>query len=134
MSSASRPQVLTNAKTGEEVISLSGMTFTPPQPLGDMTFSIASLWRQPETKANSMLVRLTKGADPRHRHTHDFYLVVVEGQIIHRTEGIDNAEEVVLGPGGYYFQPANTVHQDVCVSDTALVFCALQGDGETTYV
>ena len=65
---------------------------------------------------------------------HDFFMIVMEGQLIHKTENLEGSENLVLGPGSYYYQPAGVVHQDICLTDEALVYCTLLGgDGEMIF-
>jgi quercetin dioxygenase-like cupin family protein len=76
---------------------------------------------------------LNKGADAPHLHTFAYHIVVIEGQVAHKTESIPGSEEIVLGPGSYWYQVANVVHQDICLSDKALVYYVQHGDGDTVW-
>jgi quercetin dioxygenase-like cupin family protein len=127
-------KILSNPDTGEKIVPAASVAYMDPVRMGQMMVSIAPIWKDPKSEANSMFVKLTKGADPRHLHPEPFLLVVIEGQIIHATDGIDGAKELLLGPGSYFYQPADVAHQDICVTDEALVFCALMGKSETTWL
>lgn len=90
----------------------------PANPAGP---AIGVLRGDPQTGASDMLMRLPKGPIPMHAHTHDYALMVIEGQIQHwGLEGSQDSAEL-LGPGSYWFQPRGVAHAHNCVSEFCLV-------------
>jgi len=73
------------------------------------------------TGAHGSFLRLPKGfISPAHLHTGDYYGVIVEGSVTNAEAG---QQEVVLGPGSYYFQKSNTDHVTKCMGSTdCLIF------------
>lgn len=66
--------------------------------------------------AHGSFLRLPKGfVSPPHVHTGDYYGVIVEGSVTNAETG---QQEVVLGPGSYYFQKGKAEHVTKCVGDT----------------
>jgi beta-alanine degradation protein BauB len=60
--------------------------------------------------------RFTPGfVSPLHTHTHDYYAVVLKGEMQNYEVGV---EPVTLGPGSYWYQRGKRAHTTACVSDT----------------
>lgn len=111
---AASPQTIVIAPYTEDAL----VPVNPANPDGP---AIAVLRGDPATGASDMLMRLPEGPIPMHAHTHDYALMVIEGQIKHWGLDGSEAEAEVLGPGSYWFQPGGVAHAHNCVSDVCLV-------------
>src|SRR5215470_10216014 len=82
---------------------------------------LGTVWGNSATGAHGSFLRLPKGfISPAHLHTGDYYGVIVEGSVTNVEAG---QQEVVLGPGSYYFQKSNTDHVTKCMGSTdCLIF------------
>jgi hypothetical protein len=89
--------------------------------------AIAVLKGNPTTGPSDMLLRIPRGAGRLHVHSADYRLVVVEGQMKHWAKGQTESAAELLGPGSFWFQPANEAHADSCLSDTCLMFINWSG-------
>src|SRR5215813_9986 len=77
---------------------------------------LGTVWGDSAKGAHGSFLRLPKGfVSPAHRHTGDYYGVIVEGSVTNAEEG---QQEVVLGPGSYYFQKGRTDHVTKCIGST----------------
>ena len=77
---------------------------------------LGTVWGDSTVGPHGSFLRLRKGfVSPVHLHTGDYYGVVVEGSV---TNAEAEQQEVVLGPGSYYFQKGKTDHVTKCVGDT----------------
>ena len=66
---------------------------------------LGTVWGDSATGAHGSFLRLHRGfVSPSHLHTGDYYGVIVEGSVTNAEAG---QQEVVLGPGSYYFQKSN---------------------------
>ena len=81
----------------DKIIPADRVPFSPPEDYRGMTISMATLWQDPATKSSSMLIKLNKGADAPHLHTFDYHILVVEGEVAHRTASIAGSQDIVLG-------------------------------------
>ena len=63
---------------------------------------------------------------PPHIHAHSYQAVVISGKIINPMEGEDPKDAKVMGPGSYWYVPANQVHTTGCVSEEPCVFFMYQ--------
>jgi hypothetical protein len=74
---------------------------------------LGPVWGDPNKGAHGSFLRLPKGfVSPAHTHTGDYYGVVVAGSVTNAEAG---HEEIVLGPGSYYFQKGRADHVTKCV-------------------
>jgi len=77
---------------------------------------LGTVWGDSTVGPHGSFLRLRKGfVSPAHLHTGDYYGVVVEGSVTNAEAG---QQEIVLGPGSYYFQKGNADHVTKCVGDT----------------
>lgn len=113
------------------VIPFEEVQFPPLKPLGESTASAFPVWRHPDSGGGSALIKFTKGATDKHLHTFDYQLVVVKGTVTHWAEKIPEAGTTKLGPGSYWFQPRNELHQDTCLEDECIMFMYSFSGGET---
>ena len=68
---------------------------------------IGTVWGDSAIGAHGSFLRLHKGfVSPAHLHTGDYYGVIVEGSVTNAEAG---QQEIVLGPGSYYFQKATLI-------------------------
>jgi hypothetical protein len=74
-----------------------------------------------------MLFRYGRGGGEMHQHSFDYQAVVVKGQAKHWPQGKTETDAKVLGPGGYWSQPAKQLHADTCLVDECLVFITWAG-------
>jgi mannose-6-phosphate isomerase-like protein (cupin superfamily) len=127
---ASEPMVSTS--TSDVIVPFEKLEFCPPTPYGGMTSSWAAY--EGDGSQSGYLIRITRGACPPHYHEFDYKLVVVSGVVTHWSEELDESDEILLGPGSYWFQPAGVVHQDTCITDEAMFYWLPQGAGQTFLV
>lgn len=74
--------------------------------------------------AHGSFLRLPKSfVSPPHVHTGDYYGAIVEGSVINAETG---QQEVVLGPGSYYFPKGKAEHVTKCVGDAGCLICISQ--------
>jgi anti-sigma factor ChrR (cupin superfamily) len=77
---------------------------------------LGTVWGDSGKGAHGSFLRLPKGfVSPAHTHTGEYYGVIVEGSVTNAEAG---QQEVVLGPGSYYFQKAKADHVTKCVGST----------------
>ena len=70
---------------------------------------LGTVWGDSTIGPHGSFLRLHKGfVSPVHLHTGDYYGVIVEGSVTNAEAG---QQEVVLGPGSYYFQKGNADHE-----------------------
>lgn len=70
--------------------------------------------------AHAKFARFAPGmVAPLHTHTHAYHGVVVQGEF---TNPYPGEEDVVMGPGDYWYVPAGMAHGNECVSDDPCVF------------
>ena len=77
---------------------------------------LGTVWGDSAKGAHGSFLRLPKGfVSPPHLHSGDYYGVIVEGSVTNAEAG---QQEVVLGPGSYYFQKGKAVHVTKCIGNT----------------
>src|SRR5215469_2886626 len=77
---------------------------------------LGTVWGDSAKGAHGSFLRLPTGfVSPAHRHTGDYYGVIVEGSVTNAEAG---QQEVVLGPGSYYFRKGRTDHVTKCIGNT----------------
>jgi len=77
---------------------------------------LGTVWGDANKGAHGSFLRLPKGfVSPAHLHTGDYYGVIVEGSVTNAEAG---QQEVVLGPGSYYFQKGKADHVTKCLGNT----------------
>lgn len=77
---------------------------------------LGTVWGDAAKGAHGSFLRLPKGfVSPSHLHTGDYYGVIVQGAVTNAEAG---QQEVVLGPGSYYFQKGKADHVTKCIGDT----------------
>ncbi|MFS4493475.1 DUF4437 domain-containing protein [Maribacter sp. 2308TA10-17] len=59
---------------------------------------------------------------PPHIHAHSYQAVVLSGKMINPMEGEKPEDAKVMGPGSYWYVPANQIHTTGCVSKEPCVF------------
>lgn len=73
---------------------------------------VATLWGDWKKGAFGVLVKFDPGfVNPMHHHSHDLKLIVISGTFVHTPEG---GTPVMLPPGSYFMQAANTKHTSGC--------------------
>ena len=76
---------------------------------------LGTVWGDSAKGAHGSFLRLPKGfVSPAHLHSGDYYGVIVEGSVTNAEAG---QQEVVLGPGSYYFQKGKSDHVTKCMSN-----------------
>jgi len=91
------------------------------QPFGKDGPTFATIWGDRNKTEHGTFLKLTAGA-PAQLHTHalESYGVVITGTVQHTTEGRPGK---LLGPGGWWYMPANVPHQSACLKGVdCLVF------------
>ncbi|MEW7291604.1 DUF4437 domain-containing protein [Aquimarina sp. 2304DJ70-9] len=63
---------------------------------------------------------------PPHTHANSYKAVVISGQIINPMEDEEPEDAKVMGPGSYWYVPANEVHTTGCVSEEPCIFYMYQ--------
>ena len=77
---------------------------------------LGTVWGDSAEGPHGSFLRLPKGfVSPAHLHSGDYYGVVVEGSVTNAEAG---QQEVVLGPGSYYFQKGKSGHVTKCLGNT----------------
>jgi quercetin dioxygenase-like cupin family protein len=77
--------------------------------------------------AHGTFVKLPAGySTPIHRHTGDYYAVVIQGVVAN--EQSVTAKDYPLGPGSYWFQLGNDDHVTKCLSKVDCVTFVSQSD------
>jgi Domain of unknown function (DUF4437) len=89
--------------------------------------AIAVLKGNPYTGPSDMLLRMPRGTGRMHIHSADYRLVVVEGKMKHWIAAETESAAKPLGPGSFWFQPANQAHADSCLSETCLMYINWSG-------
>jgi quercetin dioxygenase-like cupin family protein len=70
--------------------------------------------------------RFTPGfVSPLHTHTHDYYAVVIKGEMQNYEVG---QKPITMGPGSYWYQRGKRAHTTACVSDTPGEIFIVQSD------
>jgi quercetin dioxygenase-like cupin family protein len=95
--------------------------FAPIDPKAPHGVQVAVVSGDLKTGPVAFLLKVPKGAAPAHRHTSDYYAVLVEGAAKHWVAEQD-AQAQAFPAGTAWFQPGGTVHADECLSDSCLVF------------
>lgn len=109
------------------VVAFEDAKFVPLTPGRAGSPEIAVLWGDPRTGPSAMFIRLGKGPVPMHTHSSDYHLVVLKGVVKHWSAD-ETAEDVKpLGPGSYWFQPANVAHGDSCLTDECVAHLVWYG-------
>jgi quercetin dioxygenase-like cupin family protein len=120
--SAAAAGALAQAKIGskQEVnVPLSELKFETP--FGPQGPGFATIWGDRAKGEHGSFLKLAAGA-PAQMHTHpgETWGVVITGSMQHVVEGRPGKK---LGPGGWWFMPANVPHQSICApGDECLVF------------
>jgi len=77
---------------------------------------LGTVWGDSAKGAHGSFLRLPKGfISPAHLHSGDYYGVIIEGLVTNAEAG---KQEVVLGPGSYYFQKGKSDHVTKCMGNT----------------
>lgn len=105
--------------------------FVPVNPGDPNSTQIALLRGDPATGPSDMLMRFGRGEGGPHVHSSDYRLVVIEGVMKHAEAGA-YATAPSMGPGSYWFQPANQPHVDSCLSERCTMFISWSGKRDTT--
>ena len=63
---------------------------------------------------------------PSHTHAHSYQAVVISGKMINPMEGEKIEDAKIMGPGSYWYVPANQIHTTGCVSEEPCVFFMYQ--------
>lgn len=88
---------------------------------------IAPVLGNPEKEGSSIVMKMGRGAFPMHTHSSDYQLVVIKGTMKHWGANQTQAQAAKMGPGSYWFQPAQEVHGDACESDECVWFITFKG-------
>lgn len=114
---------LRKSLAGDVVIPIEEASFGPSFRYGDSEkVSVARLWADVHSGRFSQIVRLTKGAVPKHTHPFDGQVVVLEGTMQHWMADFPEGSVKQLGPGSYWYQPKEKLHQNICLSDKCAIF------------
>jgi hypothetical protein len=63
---------------------------------------------------------------PEHIHSYSYQAVVIQGTMINPEANEDPNKAKRMGPGSYWYQPANQVHTTGCVSEEPCIFYMYQ--------
>jgi quercetin dioxygenase-like cupin family protein len=110
------------------------IVFKPMDPSRPAAAQIAVLRGDPASGPSAMLMKFGKGAGPMHIHSSDYDLIVLEGETKHWAADEPEASAKVLGPGSYWFQPANQPHGDNCLSDECVMYVQWAGKSDSRAV
>jgi hypothetical protein len=95
---------------------------------------IAVLWGDPSTGPSTMLMRLRRGSIPMHTHSSDYHLIVLDGTMKHWGSDDTEAAAPPLGPGSYWFQPADVAHAEACLTELCLLHVLWAGPHDSSLV
>ncbi len=84
--------------------------------------AIAVLKGDPATGPSDMLLRMPRGRGRLHTHSSDYRLVIIEGRMKHWAKGETETQAEALGPGSFWYQPANQAHADTCLDEVCLMY------------
>jgi hypothetical protein len=112
------------------VIPFEEARFVPLDATPDAT-SIAVLSGDPAVGPSSMLMRMSRGIGRLHVHTSDYRLVVLSGQMKHRSRDQPEDEAPRLGPGSFWAQPGSVAHADSCLSESCTMYIQWSGPRDT---
>lgn len=114
------------------MVAAPDLNWTRPDPTAP--YSLAKLWGDFNSGQAGVLLRLPGGfKGPVHAHTADYRAVIISGTWIHVVTETGEGKGVRLGPGSYYTQRANQMHQDECVSSEPCVFLRFTESDYKTY-
>jgi len=99
-----------------------------------LRISGAAVWSDPETDRKSYLLKWTRGADLKHKHTFSYQVVVLKGVMTHWTASLPGTERKQLAVGSVWYAPANEVHFEKCLTDECLTISTTFGPGTTIMV
>lgn len=100
---------------------------------GSTVISGMTLRAGSESQAGSTMARFTKGTTTKHYHSYDEQVVLLKGIVIHSVDGLPESHTRHLEAGSYWYVPAQSVHQDTCLTEECMIF-VLHGYGETKVV
>ncbi len=123
--------LLAAASQAAVTVPVTEARFVPTNPNDPNSTQIAVLSGDPATGPSDMLMRFGRGEGGPHVHSSDYRLVVIEGVMKHAEAGA-YASAPAMGPGSYWFQPANQPHVDSCLSDRCTMFISWSGKRDTT--
>ncbi len=109
------------------VVDRKDAPFEPVSPKLPHGPAIAVLKGDPAKGASDMLLRMPGGPGVLHSHSSDYRLVIIEGRMKHWAKGQSEAEAEPLGPGSFWYQPANQPHADSCLDDLCLMYISWSG-------
>lgn len=95
---------------------------------------VAVLWGDPAAGTSAMLMRLRGGSIPMHAHSSDYHLIVLEGTMKHWDPDGTEAAAPTLGPGSYWFQPADLPHAEACLTELCLLHVVWDGPRDARLV
>lgn len=95
---------------------------------------IAVLSGNPAKGPSSMLMKMVRGTGRLHVHSADYRLVIVAGEMKHRSPDQSEAVAPIMGPGSYWAQPGGQPHADSCLSDTCLMYIEWSGPRDSRAV
>jgi quercetin dioxygenase-like cupin family protein len=83
------------------------------RPFGLLGPEMASVWGDAQHEAHGSLLRFPAAhRSGLHTHPFDSWGVVLEGELTHAYPGRPPGK--LLGPGGWYFEPAGMAHESIC--------------------
>lgn len=123
--------LLAALQTAAVTVPVTEARFVPVNPNDPNSTQIALLRGDPVTGPSDMLMRFGRGEGGPHVHSSDYRLVVIEGEMKHAEAGA-YASAPRMGPGSYWFQPANQPHVDSCLSERCTMFISWSGKRDTT--
>jgi len=111
-------------KHGMIVTPFNTLVFSEKQPGNPQ---ISPVKGQPEREASAIVMKMGRGEFPLHTHTANYQLVVIKGVMRHW--GADGSRKTApdMGPGSYWYQPADKVHGDSCESKECVWFITFDG-------
>ncbi len=89
--------------------------------------AIAVLKGNPATGPSDMLLRMPRGRGRLHTHSSNYRLVVIEGRMKHWIMGETEEAAASLGPGSFWYQPANQPHADTCLDEICVMYISWSG-------
>lgn len=101
--------------------------FAPVDPARPEGTQVAVLSGDPANGPSAIIIKRKKGEGRMHIHSSDYHGVLLQGMVKHWSEGEEEKDAKLLGPGSYWFQPGGQGHADACLSDECLIFVKWEG-------
>ena len=133
-STTSQTQTATAPETQQPDVMIAAPALDWKMPDPAAPYSIVTLWGNFNRGQAGILLSLPGGfKGPAHAHTADYRAVIVSGTWVHVVTETSAGKGIKLGPGSYYTQRANQLHEDECVSVEPCVFFRFTESDYKTY-